>query len=234
MMEKIKIIKKKKKGNLIPLSSGAIYIFSLQKSGSSLEVQWLRTRHCHCCSLGLIPGLGTSACCRCGQKKKRKKKRKILFFLQLFLRLFFLDVMSLGLECRSVYTSLDSLEFSGHVDSCLSSIQEPAKCILLKQCFYPIIYILSFPFLYVSWTLLFYPSYLLSLFTVLFIFLDSFWLIFLMLSCRSLKTSSLELNLPFNPSIKLVRRETLFFFCFKSFRRPGIEPVPQQRPKLLQ
>ena len=33
--------------------------------------QWLsglRTQHCHCYGLGLIPGLGTSACHGCGQK----------------------------------------------------------------------------------------------------------------------------------------------------------------------
>ena len=30
----------------------------------------------YCCSsLGLIPGLGTSVCCRCSQKKKKKKKK---------------------------------------------------------------------------------------------------------------------------------------------------------------
>ena len=39
----------------------------------------LRIQCCHCCGwgkccdTGLIPGPGTSACCRCGQKKTKKK-----------------------------------------------------------------------------------------------------------------------------------------------------------------
>ena len=36
--------------------------------------------HCcvlgHCCAVGSIPGLGTSTCQHCGQKKKKKKKRQ--------------------------------------------------------------------------------------------------------------------------------------------------------------
>ena len=71
-----------------------------------------------------------------------------------------------------VYTSLDSLGLHGYLDSCLSSIQETSEPVLLKYCFYPIIYILSFPFVYVSWTFLFYPLYLLASFSH---FLLSFW-----------------------------------------------------------
>ena len=37
----------------------------------------LRIQCCHCCGLGAIPGLETSACYRHGQKKKSKFKKKI-------------------------------------------------------------------------------------------------------------------------------------------------------------
>ena len=37
---------------------------------SSLVAQWIRC--CHCCSAGLISGLGISICCGCSQKKKKK------------------------------------------------------------------------------------------------------------------------------------------------------------------
>ena len=37
----------------------------------------LRIWHCHCCGWGSISGLGTSACCRCGL---RKKNRSLLSF----------------------------------------------------------------------------------------------------------------------------------------------------------
>ena len=42
----------------------------------------LRIWHCHCygsgycCGIGSVPGLGTSACCRYGQKRKKKKLEK--------------------------------------------------------------------------------------------------------------------------------------------------------------
>ena len=51
-------------------------------AGSSLMAQELRIQQCHCCGsgqgygTGLIPGLGTSACCRQSQKQINKKKRK--------------------------------------------------------------------------------------------------------------------------------------------------------------
>ena len=54
--------------------------------GVPLVVQWVKDRCCCTCSVGcrcgsdLIPGLGTSICCGCGQKNppkpKRKKKKK--------------------------------------------------------------------------------------------------------------------------------------------------------------
>ena len=34
----------------------------------------LRTWHCYSCGLDLIPGLGTSICCECGQKKKKERE----------------------------------------------------------------------------------------------------------------------------------------------------------------
>ena len=37
----------------------------------------LRIWHCHSCGVGLIPGLGTSARLRHGQKIKMKKKKKV-------------------------------------------------------------------------------------------------------------------------------------------------------------
>ena len=36
----------------------------------------LRIWHCHCNSLGLIPGLGTSTCHKCIKKKRRRRERK--------------------------------------------------------------------------------------------------------------------------------------------------------------
>ena len=45
---------------------------------------YVRIQHCHscgsgrCCDIGLIPSLGTSACCRCGQKTNKQKKN-VLF-----------------------------------------------------------------------------------------------------------------------------------------------------------
>ena len=39
--------------------------------GISLWLSWLRTRQCHCCGSGLIPGLGISACCGCSQEVLR-------------------------------------------------------------------------------------------------------------------------------------------------------------------
>lgn len=50
---------------------------------SSLVVQWLRTWHCHCiglghcCVVGSVPGLRTSVCCWCDQKKKKKNRAEI-------------------------------------------------------------------------------------------------------------------------------------------------------------
>ena len=43
--------------------------------------------HCsglgHCCGVGLIPGLETSTCCKCNQKKKLDHKLKnLVFYLQ--------------------------------------------------------------------------------------------------------------------------------------------------------
>ena len=32
----------------------------------------------HSCCLDLIPGLGTSICCECGQRRKKKKKMEFL------------------------------------------------------------------------------------------------------------------------------------------------------------
>ena len=31
---------------------------------------------CHCCGMGSFPGLGTSVCYRCGQKKKKQQQKK--------------------------------------------------------------------------------------------------------------------------------------------------------------
>ena len=42
--------------------------------GISLSHSRLRIWCCHCC--GMIPGLGTSTCCRCSQKKKKPKNKK--------------------------------------------------------------------------------------------------------------------------------------------------------------
>lgn len=39
--------------------------------GISLWLSWLRTRQCHCCGSGLIPGLGISACYGCSQEVLR-------------------------------------------------------------------------------------------------------------------------------------------------------------------
>ena len=47
------------------------------KIGNKGAPQWpsrLRIQHCHYCDAGLIPGLGTSICCGCGQKKKDWKE----------------------------------------------------------------------------------------------------------------------------------------------------------------
>ena len=47
--------------------------------GGPLVAQWVRIQHCHCCGSvcclgwGLIPALGTSVCCGCGQKETNKK-----------------------------------------------------------------------------------------------------------------------------------------------------------------
>ena len=49
---------------------------------SSLVAQWLRIQHCHClshsCGTGSIPSPGTSARCRCGQKKGKKQLLHLL------------------------------------------------------------------------------------------------------------------------------------------------------------
>ena len=49
------------------------------KTGISWQLSRLRIQHCHCCGSGhccdtdsLLPGLGTSACHRCGQTNKQK------------------------------------------------------------------------------------------------------------------------------------------------------------------
>ena len=45
------------------------------KDGVYRVLEWLsgfRTQRCHCSGLGSMPGLGTSACCRHRQKKKKK------------------------------------------------------------------------------------------------------------------------------------------------------------------
>lgn len=56
-------------------------IKNLKQNKNHIEVpSWLSGLiwHCHCCSsrysccMGLISGSGTSACCSCGQKKKKK------------------------------------------------------------------------------------------------------------------------------------------------------------------
>ena len=44
--------------------------------GVPLWCSGLRIRPCHCCGVGLITGLDTSACHGCSQKKKKKKKKK--------------------------------------------------------------------------------------------------------------------------------------------------------------
>ena len=52
------------------------------KGRALLCCSWLRIQNCHCsgsggcCSAGLIPGLGTSICCRRGQKNKQTNKQK--------------------------------------------------------------------------------------------------------------------------------------------------------------
>ena len=48
--------------------------------------QWpsgLSIWHCHCWGAASIPGLGTSACCRCGQKNNNKKSHLSLSYVRL-------------------------------------------------------------------------------------------------------------------------------------------------------
>ena len=47
-------------------------MFKDSSDWGSLMAQWLKDPACHCCCMGLIPGLGTSTYCMCGQKKKKK------------------------------------------------------------------------------------------------------------------------------------------------------------------
>ena len=44
----------------------------------------LRIRRCHCCGVGSIPGLGTSACQGCGQKIEKKKNRRLHILCVIF------------------------------------------------------------------------------------------------------------------------------------------------------
>ena len=59
----------------IPLLLSNVIFFFKVLSGSSLVAQQWRVWHCHCsglgccCGPGLIPSVGTSTCCGCGQKK---------------------------------------------------------------------------------------------------------------------------------------------------------------------
>ena len=73
-----------------------------RKRGAALWCSGLRIQHCHCSGvghchgMGLIPGLGTSTCYRCGKKKLKKRRIRIAVFDQpkhwgikcLFLRAF--------------------------------------------------------------------------------------------------------------------------------------------------
>ena len=61
--------------NLYPVPSSKCTFWS------SLVVQWLRVRHCHCCDSVSIPGLGTSTCHEDGQKKKKMYILTWSFFL---------------------------------------------------------------------------------------------------------------------------------------------------------
>ena len=49
-------------------------LFKSVNKGVPLWLSRLRIWHCHCCDTGSIPGLGTSACCRCAKKKKSISK----------------------------------------------------------------------------------------------------------------------------------------------------------------
>ena len=64
------------------INQGVSFI-KLKSIRSSLVVQWIKIWHCHCSCLGcsygtgLIPGQGTSTCCRSDQKKKKMKLKPI-------------------------------------------------------------------------------------------------------------------------------------------------------------
>ena len=45
-----------------------------RRLGVPLWCSGLSIRHCHCYSVGSIPGLGTSTCSRCGQKERGRKR----------------------------------------------------------------------------------------------------------------------------------------------------------------
>ena len=49
---------------------------ALGRLRSSLVAQRVKGLACHCCGVGLIPGLGTSTCCRLEKKEKRKRTRR--------------------------------------------------------------------------------------------------------------------------------------------------------------
>ena len=51
----------------------SIQIFIKVISGVPLLALWLRIWHSHYCGLSSVPGLETSTCCKCSQKKKKKK-----------------------------------------------------------------------------------------------------------------------------------------------------------------
>ena len=69
----------------------------------NLGVPWwlsrLRIQHCHycgsgyCCGGGLIPGLGTSACCRHDQKEKNLKFYLVGFLLVVVIVVLFATIL---------------------------------------------------------------------------------------------------------------------------------------------
>ena len=76
-MEKNKIGRNWEKGSIITKESSKNYN-KKRNSGCSLMEQQVKDPSLsllgHCCGMGLIPGLGTATCLRCGKKIKKKKK----------------------------------------------------------------------------------------------------------------------------------------------------------------
>ena len=70
-------------GALFILFGGAVLIIKKHNTEVLLWLSGLRIQLCRCsslnqcCGMGLIPGLGTSTCCRCGKKKKKLMGKNI-------------------------------------------------------------------------------------------------------------------------------------------------------------